>query len=167
MPARSMSIAIAAALLCAGPAAAAPPEPQIAEIVVRPFDLASGRLGADLAAADGEVVVNWQAGDTIAKEYLVSVVIAGQPNLDLGGRVVPGFVRRLRIETFEGPVAARAAKPATVQLRTLRAIPESGRFQVHAVVEPGGCRTLTVRATLIGSKTPATRQVAVPFVCQN
>lgn len=145
--------------------AAALPEPVVAAIAVQPIDLETGRPGADLAASSDAVIVNHRGDDgRIAHYYLITVRVSGQPHLDLGGRVNKRFVRQLRITALEGGSKGRVLLATT---RNLRAIPDSGSFQIPALIEPGGCKPVTVRASLLGAPKPSSARVTINFTCQN
>lgn len=141
------------------------PEPVVEQIAVQPIDYETGQVGRDLAASSDTVIVNHRTEDgRTAHSYLITVRITGQPNLDLGGRINRYFVRQLRITAVEAGKNGRVLLATT---RNLHAIPASGAFLVPALIEPEGCRPVTVRASLLGGRTPRSARTTIRFACQN
>lgn len=139
------------------------PEPFVEDISVQPIDRATGRPLADLVAK-GEPVVNGQVDGATVHQYLVTIGIRGQPNLDLSGKVVPQFVRRLSVDVTERGGARR--KVVSI-IRNVGAIPTSGILRTVMVIEPGACAPLSIDAKIVGGQPPSAKTVGIDFVCQD
>lgn len=151
-------------LLAAGSASASIQEPVIGGIAALPFLPDSGQFAADALAPDAPVIVNGVVGQAIVQDYLVVVSLEGPPNLALNGKVVPGFVRKLRLRVLEGDRPARAIVDVVTPLAAIRT---NGQLKVPFLVRPSGCKPLRLIATIQGGTEPSSLERQLILVCQN